>query len=560
MKNNQKSSKSNRKKQQQAVTQMPDSGRSMIEMLGVLAVVGALSIAGIMGYTYAMKKYQANKVAAELNFLSNQIATILNQPHSDDFELSLGAPYDNGFLTSGNYAFSYGCGSDSTVKETCATDEYAYYAQLKNVPEEQCQTLAQTTQFLSYLTEQQINGESDTTGANCVDTETGNTLILFFETQEDEVEAIVTSSHSTSNTTTTKMMTTTGLLITRSTFPDVGECIDGFKGIRWDFNLRQNVAGCYSCSDTTHYIYSTETECKKCDNTPYKRGIGFDSQCQLCDELSDRKDYPNRIRTACAQCGRGVDWTNDWYIKCAPGTDDIYPPYFSEDTGWGECGENRFGSCYDCGTTNTPYVDQFECNRCDNSPYKRTYLPNGCYRCDTELIYDEKDYPNRIRTACAKCGRGVDWSNPNYNKCAPGADDIFSDNYNEESDWGTCGVGKFGDIYGYCYNCSNSSYVENVSEEECNLCDNSAYKRVTGSDGKCYRCDGIISDYKNQIRLTCNKCGRGVDWKQKNEYGENYFTCASGVYDNNTVIITTTPVQPLTTTTTAKTAITSKNN
>ena len=42
------------------------SGRSMVEMLGVLAVVGVLSIGGITGYSYGMDKYRANETINEL--------------------------------------------------------------------------------------------------------------------------------------------------------------------------------------------------------------------------------------------------------------------------------------------------------------------------------------------------------------------------------------------------------------------------------------------------------------------------------------------------------------
>ena len=41
-----------------------ESGRSMVEMLGVLAVVGVLSVGSIAGYTYAMNKYYANELLA----------------------------------------------------------------------------------------------------------------------------------------------------------------------------------------------------------------------------------------------------------------------------------------------------------------------------------------------------------------------------------------------------------------------------------------------------------------------------------------------------------------
>ena len=38
-----------------------ENGRSMIEMLGVLAIIGVLSVGGIAGYSKAMMKYKVNK-------------------------------------------------------------------------------------------------------------------------------------------------------------------------------------------------------------------------------------------------------------------------------------------------------------------------------------------------------------------------------------------------------------------------------------------------------------------------------------------------------------------
>lgn len=37
-------------------------GRSMIEMLGVLAIIGVLSIGALAGYSYAMQKYRVNEI------------------------------------------------------------------------------------------------------------------------------------------------------------------------------------------------------------------------------------------------------------------------------------------------------------------------------------------------------------------------------------------------------------------------------------------------------------------------------------------------------------------
>ena len=48
------------------------SGRSMVEMLGVLAIIGVLSIGGIAGYTMAMNRYKANEILS----VAAQVAVI----------------------------------------------------------------------------------------------------------------------------------------------------------------------------------------------------------------------------------------------------------------------------------------------------------------------------------------------------------------------------------------------------------------------------------------------------------------------------------------------------
>ena len=42
-------------------------GRSMIEMLGVLAIVGILSVAGLAGYLTAMNRYRVNQILDYVN-------------------------------------------------------------------------------------------------------------------------------------------------------------------------------------------------------------------------------------------------------------------------------------------------------------------------------------------------------------------------------------------------------------------------------------------------------------------------------------------------------------
>ena len=52
-------------------------GRSMIEMLGVLAIIGVLSIASISGYSQAMFKHQLNQHFESFSLLLNNAITLL---------------------------------------------------------------------------------------------------------------------------------------------------------------------------------------------------------------------------------------------------------------------------------------------------------------------------------------------------------------------------------------------------------------------------------------------------------------------------------------------------
>ena len=55
------------------------SGRSMIEMLGVLAIVGVLSVGGIAGYSKAMTKFKINKSIDQISHIVANIRTLYAQ-------------------------------------------------------------------------------------------------------------------------------------------------------------------------------------------------------------------------------------------------------------------------------------------------------------------------------------------------------------------------------------------------------------------------------------------------------------------------------------------------
>ena len=51
------------------------NGRSMIEMLGVLAIIGVLSVGGIAGYSKAMTKYRINKTIEQITLIAGNVRT-----------------------------------------------------------------------------------------------------------------------------------------------------------------------------------------------------------------------------------------------------------------------------------------------------------------------------------------------------------------------------------------------------------------------------------------------------------------------------------------------------
>ncbi len=65
------------------------NGRSMVEMLGVLAIIGVLSIGGIAGYSKAMEKYKLNKTINDIRYITQSVLTFCNGDIHCDTALSL---------------------------------------------------------------------------------------------------------------------------------------------------------------------------------------------------------------------------------------------------------------------------------------------------------------------------------------------------------------------------------------------------------------------------------------------------------------------------------------
>ena len=52
-----------------------ETGRSMVEMIAVLAIIGVLSVTALYGYTIAYRKYRANEIVQIASILATKVGT-----------------------------------------------------------------------------------------------------------------------------------------------------------------------------------------------------------------------------------------------------------------------------------------------------------------------------------------------------------------------------------------------------------------------------------------------------------------------------------------------------
>ncbi|MBO5039259.1 MAG: hypothetical protein J6C85_07405 [Alphaproteobacteria bacterium] len=136
-----------------------ESGRSMIEMLGVLAIVGVLSVGGIAGYSKAMAKFKTNKLIDQVNMMSTNIRTMYSSQRTyaglgNGLAAKIGiAPaemYDAAKLSAGaasgsTFALSNAFGGSVVVAagKTNADDD-SYVMIFDKIPAASCVTIATT--------------------------------------------------------------------------------------------------------------------------------------------------------------------------------------------------------------------------------------------------------------------------------------------------------------------------------------------------------------------------------------------------------------------------------
>ena len=141
-------------------------GRSMVEMLGVLAIIGVLSVGGISGYSKAMAKYKLTKVQDQITMLLMNIRTAYaTSPSYTGLSAASVASYNLAptEMVGADKASLYSAfGGAVDVAFTGASATY-FYITLHNLGKEACRTLATSDWGADGLVSISVSEESSTT-------------------------------------------------------------------------------------------------------------------------------------------------------------------------------------------------------------------------------------------------------------------------------------------------------------------------------------------------------------------------------------------------------------
>jgi len=111
------------------------SGRSMIEMLGVLAIVGVLSVGGITGYNMAMQAYKTNQLIEKLQLISTTVRSLCRSKYAN---VSADVMTDTGKLKAEDFQNPFG----GTLTLGSWRDGNYFYISIPNLPAGTCSDIA----------------------------------------------------------------------------------------------------------------------------------------------------------------------------------------------------------------------------------------------------------------------------------------------------------------------------------------------------------------------------------------------------------------------------------
>ena len=111
----------------------------MIEMLGVLAIVGVLSAGGIAGYSMAMQSYKTNQLIERIQLVSSRVRTVYKT--GDYTGLNATNMINSGKLSESDLKNSFG--GNLEIGKSAWTGGNYFYIAANGLPAEACMDILQ---------------------------------------------------------------------------------------------------------------------------------------------------------------------------------------------------------------------------------------------------------------------------------------------------------------------------------------------------------------------------------------------------------------------------------
>ena len=461
-------------------------GRSMIEMLGVLAIIGVLSIAAVAGYRFALLKFRANEVTNELNMRAINVSAQM---------LNTGTVYEK------NELIEDGFGDTLTVGfpvETAISDRNTDYFEIlvSDIPADLCRQILRDYENPIMIFVNNVRYNADTT---ICDDETQNALNdmgFIYKNDLGTHEACSEKGyfdeedfqcHCSGNT--YLDIYTNDCLCPAGHVWSAGEgtCIES---ICPEGEFESLTAGCVPCSDDKTYTIATDERHKQlCEASTCGR-IVVGSNCV-------NADVNNCIK------GKSFRKDNGECVACSQGT----YVYLSSTEAKNSCTQNCPTQRFLMG----PWCINKDWCPDDNRHFFQFDLTQGpglsCISCDStweSVIWGFFTNTNENDTV-SRCSKCTDAGGA-FNRA------VKRKNGKDYCGFRNCTATQFKGADEACYDCShvNSVYVgtDNTLKTTCLACDNrevteDGYCRIkdcspgTGirmKDGTCYPCNHYIFD------------------------------------------------------------------
>ena len=407
-----------------------ESGRSMVETIGVLAVIGVLTIGGIAGYNYGINKHRANQILQDIRLIyqetkyPNSVRQIVETGSFPDMELDTQSSYE--------YSFTFPSLDDFIYDSTSETEPNLISVNVSGVSKTACDILLKTKP--EYVLMLKANGQSTW---NCTQDE--NELSYIFEITADALDygacSVCTGEHCFDD----------DLNCPEGEYCQNDVCSKCARGY-----TERSDGSCYKCSDITTYKNTfTPENCLRCDGTFI---------------LNNNNGYCYSCKTG------GGAWSakkEHCESRCANNESTIWMGT-NENEGW--CGDCKNFGYY-------PSATKEQCEKCMKYNENIIFYPKDANGTNTTGLCTKCDTKNADGTAC-ECPAGNLWifSGGNHSFCRSCTDTANNNVYASKIECDKCpnryyNVAKGGnDRNGRCPICPTGQVKDTSAEGDGRRC------------------------------------------------------------------------------------------